>query len=522
MRAQNPVLAGFSPDPSFLRVGREYYIATSTFEWFPGVAIHRSTDMVNWELISYALTDDKALDMTGLEASCGIWAPNLTYSDGLFYLVYTVVHTSRSRYKDTHNFLVTAKDVRGPWSAPVPLSRQGFDPSIFHDEDGRKYMVVQTIDHRVDRNRFSGVDIQEYDPVSKKLLGRPVRVFAGTRFGTTEGPNVIKRDGWYYLTMAEGGTGFAHCTTLARSRCIWGPYEENPHNPILTSSGQRDCALARAGHAQLVEGHDGNWYMAHLCARPVDMCSILGRETAIQNVRWTDDGWPCLEANDLARPEETFDVPWEGAQRFDHSQRVNFAAQGIPLDYMTLRHSRAACGVSVENGMLVIRGGQSPMSRYEQGFLARRQQALRCDFVTKMSFEPRHLNHIAGMMVYYNCDNHYYLKMLRDEKGKCLTVSSVINREMADSAPVYLDEAVSCVWLKAEIRVRELRYFYSLDGESWLRIGDVLDMRNLSDERVDGNGFTGSMLGVQCSDCQGDGVEARFAFLDYVERGEEA
>ena len=522
MKAQNPILIGFNADPSFLRVGKDYYIATSTFEWFPGVAIHHSTDLVNWELVSYALTDDKLLDMTGIEAACGIWAPNLTWSDGLFYLAYTIVYTNRYRYKDTHNFLVTASDVRGPWSKPVPLSRQGFDPSIFHDDDGKKYMVVQTIDHRADYNRFSGVDVQQYDPAEKKLLGSPVRVFPGTKYGTTEGPNIIKRGGWYYLTVAEGGTEFHHRATVTRARNVFGPYEESPYNPLITSDGQEDCALARAGHGQLVEGHDGRWYLAHLCARPVDMCSILGRETAIQNIRWTEDGWPRLEANDVGKPEETFEAPWAVEQRFSHSQRVDFAHQEIPLDYMTLRQGREACGVRIQDGMLTIRGGCSPMSRYMQGFLARRQQAFSCDFTTRMFFEPRHLNHIAGMMVYYNHDNHYFLKMVRDGKGKCLCVTSVINREIADSAPVYLDEATACVWLKAEIRVSKLRYFYSLDGEDWAPVGDALDMRNISDERIEGNGFTGSMLGVHCSDCQGDGVEARFAFLDYLEIGEEA
>lgn len=517
MKIQNPVLVGFNADPSFLRVGNDYYLATSTFEWFPGVQIHHSTDLANWETVSYVLEDDQVLDMTGLEGACGIWAPNITWSDGLFYVAYTIVYTNRYRYKDTCNFVVTAPDVRGPWSAPVKLGRQGFDPSIFHDDDGKKYMVVQTIDHRTGRERFTGIDVQEYDPVQKKLIGQPVRVFGGTKYGTTEGPNIIKKDGWYCLTVAEGGTEFHHRATVTRSRSVWGPYEESPYNPLIISYGQEDCQLARAGHGQIIQGHDGNWYMAHLCARPVDMCSILGRETAIQNICWTEDGWPKLAANDNAKPETAFDVPWDVQQRFGHSHRVDFSHDPLPIDYVTLRHGVEACGVSIDNGQLLIRGGFSPMSRYEQGFIARRQQAFDCDFTTRMHFEPRHLNHIAGMMVYYNYDNHYFLKMIRDEQGKCLTVTSVLNREMEDSAPVYLPDEAEAVWLKAEIRTRELQYFYSLDGKEWHKVGGVLDMRNISDERIEGNGFTGSMLGVHCSDCMGDGVEARFDFLYYDE-----
>ena len=517
MPALNPVLPGFNPDPSFLRVGEDYYIATSTFEWFPGVCIHHSRDMVNWEIAAYALTDEKRMDMTGLDPSCGIWAPNLTWSDGLFYLAYTIVYTNRSRYKDTYNFVVTAPDVAGPWSDPVPVSRSGFDPSVFHDDDGRKYLVNMTLDHRADKTRFSGIDVQEYDPVARRLVGEPRRVFRGTKFGTTEGPNIIKKDGWYYLTMAEGGTGFLHCATVVRARSIWGPYEESPYNPLVTSEGQRDCGLARAGHAQIIQGADGKWYMAHLCGRPLDSCSVLGRETAIQNLVWTEDGWPRLAANDLAKPEMTFTPPAETAQVRDHSQRVEFADGTIPLDYMTLRQSKETCGVRVADGALVIRGGCSPMSRYEQGLIARRQRAFNCDFTAAMRFAPRHLNHIAGLLVYYNCDNYYYLQMTRDENGPCLYVSSLVNQDLQDFAPARLPEGTEEVFLKAEIRTRTLQFHYSLDGAAYTPIGEVLDMRNISDERINGNGFTGSMLGVNCCDCQGDGVEARFAWLDYRE-----
>ena len=518
MKALNPVLPGFNPDPSFLRVGGDYYIATSTFEWFPGVCIHHSRDMVNWEIAAYALTDERRMDMTGLDPSCGIWAPNLTWDGELFYLAYTIVYTNRSRFKDTYNFVVTAPDVRGPWSDPVPVSRSGFDPSVFHDDDGKKYLVNMTLDHRPDRTRFSGIDVQEYDPVGKKLVGEPKRVFRGTRFGTTEGPNIIKKDGWYYLTMAEGGTGFLHCATVVRSRSIWGPYEECPYNPIVTSEGQTHCELARAGHAQIVEGADGRWYMAHLCARPLDDCSILGRETAIQNLVWTEDGWPRLAANDEARPEISFEPPAAVEQELDHSQRVDFRDGRIPLDYMTLRQSQETCGVAVRDGALVIRGGCSPLSRYEQGLLARRQRSHSCDFIARMTFRPRHLNHLAGLVVYYNCDNFYWLKMTRDERGLTLDVSSQIHAELRDSEPVYLPEGTETVWLKAEIRARELRFFYSLDGGTYQAVGEALDMRNISDERIQGNGFTGSMLGVNCCDCQGDGVEAEFSLLDYQER----
>ena len=141
MKVINPVLPGFNPDPSLVRVGDDYYIATSTFEWFPGICIHHSKDLVNWEILSYALTDETKFDIKGMDTACGIWAPNLTYDNGTFYLIYTIVYTNRHRFKDTHNFMVTATDPQGPWSAPIPLNKMGFDPSLFHDPDGTKWLT---------------------------------------------------------------------------------------------------------------------------------------------------------------------------------------------------------------------------------------------------------------------------------------------------------------------------------------------------------------------------------------------
>lgn len=519
MKVKNPILKGFNPDPSLVRAGDDYYIATSTFEWFPGVCIHHSKDLVNWEIASYALTNDTWVDMTGLDMSCGIWAPNLTFYEGVFYLVYTIVYTDRQRYKDTYNFLVTAKDVKGPWSAPVKLNCSGFDPSLFHDGD-KKYLVNMTIDHRVDEIRFSGIDVQEYDHQTGRLIGEPVRVSPGTGRGETEGPNIFKRGKYYYLVMAEGGTRYAHCTTVQRAENVFGPYEDCPYNPIVTSAGQADVALERAGHSQAIEGKNGQWFMSHLCSRPIKKNSILGRETAIQNIEWTADDWFRISANDSGKPELYFEVPDVTVQNRDKSQRVDFADGVIPLDYMTLRRSFETNGITVKDGELHVKGGASIMSKYFQALIARRQQSLSCDFETAMEFEPRHLNHVAGLLVYYNYDNNYYLKMTRSAEGKFLAVSATVNKQLTDSQAVMLPEETECVCLKAKIREEELQFYYSFDCKNYCPIGDVLDMKNISDEHIEGNGFTGSMIGVNCCDLQGDGIAADFRYFDYKEYGE--
>ena len=517
MKVQNPILRGFHPDPSLVKGGDGYYIATSTFEWFPGICIFYSSDLANWELVSHGLVDDTDVDLTGIDTACGIWAPNLTYCDGIYYLMYTIVYTNRSRFKDTWNYLITAKDVRGPWSKPMFVNCSGFDPSLFHDTDGRKYVVNMTMDYRPDKNRFSGIDIQEIDVKTGKMLGEPVRVYRGSERGFTEGPNVMKYNGTYYLICAEGGTEYGHCSVMLRSDSIWGTYEDCPYNPIISSSGKQ-CQLQRAGHMQVIEVTDGKWYMAHLCSRPLDNFSILGRETALQNVEWTEDGWIRLSANDTATPEDDFDVPDVKENTRPKIWKYDFQDGIIPLDFLTLRKSFVANGIFVKQNKLHIRGGCSLLSKYHQGFLARTQESLDCDFSAVMEFEPRRLNHLAGIAVYYNYDNFYQLRITRDENGKKAEVCSVVNRDMVCSKPVYLPEECSTYRLIAKIRQKELQFYLKLNDEGEeIAVGESLDMRNISDEHVHGNGFTGSMLGVGCTDVQGDGVWADFTEIRYEE-----
>lgn len=524
MKVQNPVLRGFHPDPSLVRGADGYYIATSTFEWFPGVRIFYSKDMANWELVTHALTDDSVLDMAGMDTACGIWAPNLTYCAGTYYLMYTLVYTNRSRFKDTWNYLMTAKDVRGPWSKPKFINCSGFDPSLFHDTDGKKYVVNMTMDYRPDKERFSGIDIQEYDEKAEKLIGKPVRVYRGSCRGFTEGPNVLKYNGKYYLTCAEGGTEFGHCSVILRADQIWGPYEECPHNPIISSHG-KDCLLQRAGHMQLMEDMDGNWYMAHLCSRTLDGFSIMGRETAIQNVEWRKDGWPKLSANEKADPEEYFDVPNADVKLRRREWKYDFKNGEIPLDFLTLRKSFESNGLIVENGKLHMKGGCSLLSKYHQCMLARTQENLDCDFEVVMEFNPKHKGHLAGLVVYYNYDNMYHLRITRDEKGKKAEVCSVVNREMTCSEPVYLPENSTKYRLLSKIRHIEVRFYLEclgmqkeiFDEMQLQQVGTCYDMRNISDEHVAGNGFTGAMLGVCCIDVQGDGICADISEMAYQE-----
>ena len=260
----NPILPGFHPDPSMLRVGDTYYLANSTFEWWPGVSIYESKDLANWRLAARPLDRVSQLDMQGIRPSDGIWAPCLSYSqeEKLFYLVYTNVHNSAVIW-DSPNYLVTAPSIEGPWSEPVYLNSVGFDPSMFHDDNGKKYFCAMISDHRPGHDRFAGVVMQEYDPVAKKLVG-PMKKIWRSHEELSEGPHMFKKDGWYYVFLAYGGTGNNHSELTARCRTVDGVYEPDPRGMFITSRFDPDWPLQRAGHTSLVETPQGRWFVSCL------------------------------------------------------------------------------------------------------------------------------------------------------------------------------------------------------------------------------------------------------------------
>ena len=217
---KNPILPGFNPDPCICRKGDDYYMAVSTFEWFPGIPIYHSKDMKNWELYTHVLTDDEKVDLKKLPSAKGIWAPCLTYceKEDQFYVVYGVMNSMNARYFDVDNFLITAKDIKGPWSEPVYLHSSGFDASILHDDDGRKYIVSLDWETRAGYEKPGAICMVEYDPEKKEIIGYPKRIWkGGTDRGCIEAPHLTKRNGYYYIMCAEGGTGYNHCVTMGRS-----------------------------------------------------------------------------------------------------------------------------------------------------------------------------------------------------------------------------------------------------------------------------------------------------------------
>ncbi len=522
---RNPILPGFNPDPSICRVGEDYFIATSTFEWFPGVQIHRSRDLVNWDLAARPLNRASQLDMRGNPDSCGIWAPCLSFSDGLFWLVCTDVKRYDGNFKDTHNYIVTAPAVDGDWSDPVHVNSSGFDPSLFHDDDGRKWFVNLQWNHRGPGTggnpahaSFDGILLQEYDSGAARLVGAPRIIFHGSGLGLTEGPHLFKRRGWYYLTVAEGGTGYGHAVTMARSRSIEGPYELHPDAHLFTAKDAPDHPLQRVGHGQFVETPDGAVFHTFLCSRPLaGRRSPLGRETGIERCVWKDDDWLYPETGSPLPRLEVPAPPQADAPRPVRAIQRRFDTDALPPEFQWLRTPEPDRIFRFEDGRLFLIGRESIGSWFEQALVARRQQHHRYCAETAVTFDPVTYQQAAGLTTYYNRHKFHFLGLTHDPSaGRCLTLMSCLG-DWPDCGLTYhlaapVPVAQGPVGMRVRVDGAAQRFSWRQDGGGWNEIGPVLDASIVSDEAGRGEhaSFTGAFVGLAAFDTTGGGREARF------------
>ncbi|MDE6108948.1 MAG: glycoside hydrolase family 43 protein, partial [Muribaculaceae bacterium] len=284
---RNPVIPGFYPDPSVCRVDSDFYLVNSSFQFFPGVPVWHSRDLVNWEQIGNVLDRPSQLPLGEASAWLGIYAPTIRYNDGTFYMITTNVGPQAAGHNG--NFLVTATHPAGPWSEPVWLEQGGIDPSLYF-EDGRVYMTS---------NPDNTIFLCEIDPATGKQLTPSRAIWQGTGGRYPEAPHIYKKDGWYYLLIAEGGTELGHGATIARSRDIYGPYTPAPHNPVLSNfrMAAQGSTIQGVGHADLVDAPDGSWWIVALGYRTMgNGCHTLGRETMLAPVRWDEGAWPVVNA----------------------------------------------------------------------------------------------------------------------------------------------------------------------------------------------------------------------------------
>ena len=460
---------------------------------------------------------------------------------GQFCVVFSVMRNQTGEQFDVSNFLVTADDIRGPWSEPTYLNGLGFDASLFHDDDGRTWLVTLEWDPREGYEHPGAIVLEEFDPAARALTGPIRRISRGsTDRGCLEAPLLFRREGWYYLMTAEGGTGFGHSVALARSRAIEGPYEPAPVNPMITSSpapyvarGDRDflrpelfnpeAELQKAGHGSVVETPDGEWYVAHLSARPLPgtLRSMLGRETSLQKVRWTADGWLELVAGGTlagATTEGPAGVDLPDGPRVPPAVHDDFDGPELDVRLATLRTPATPdwADLTTRPGHLRLHGRDSLFSRFDVSLVAARLQAFTATASTQVEFTPEHFSHAAGLTVFYDDANWVYLRIYASESLGCRALG-ILEAEGGRRIG-HRDDRVPLpdgpIVLRAEIDNGSVLFSWHPPGEEPHRIGSGIDVSRLADEPL--RGFTGTMVGITCQDAARRTATADFDFFRLV------
>lgn len=536
---KNPILPGFHPDPCICRQDEDYYIAVSSFEWFPGVPIYHSKDMKHWKLITHCLGNSTLADLRRLPSAKGVWAPCLTWckEDGLFYLMYSIMNSMNARFFDVDNYLITAPNIYGPWSEPIYIHSAGFDPSMFHDEDGRKWITSLEWETRDGYHKPGEICIVEYDKEKKHMIGNPKRIWrGGTKRGCIEGPHLYKRKGYYYLMCAEGGTGYGHSVTVGRSMNILGPYESDPCNPILTSTPDFDemdnddavklnrynpnSYLQKSGHGSIVKTSLDEVYMVHHSGRPLlpDLRCTLGRETCIQKMYWTEDGWLRLfDGGNMAKTEV---VPSELPLQSwgEEAIREEFDSRDMPINFYSPRIDyQEFTSLTDRKGYLRIRGQESISSLNRTSLVASKLTSLHVLVTTKMDFKPEVYQHYAGILIYYDNMDYIILRKTYNEK-KAQSVIDLLQVKNGERIEL-LEEAISVedesIYFRLRIEGRNTTFYWSMDGENYKQIGGFYDTSEFSDEFCKHGEFTGTFVGIGCVDALLHEKCADFDFFEY-------
>lgn len=485
MRYQNPIVRGMYPDPSVCRAGDRYYMVCSSMNFFPGVPLFESEDMVNWKPIGHCLTRESQLDLTGAEISSGIFAPTIRYHEGRFYMV-----TTNAVHHD--NFYVYTDDIYGEWSEPIFVKQEGIDPSLFF-EDGRTYFISNGGDEQ-----GSCIIMSEIDLETGELLTEPKALWRGTGGRFMEAPHLYKIGEYYYVLDAEGGTEYGHMVNYGRSRELWGPFEPFPGNPVLTNRNLGGYLLQGAGHGDLLEDRHGNWWFVHLAFRQEDMWGTwhhLGRETCLVPVEWRD-GWFFMGNGTSAL---SYDLPERAAEPQKRSYRKSFATLAEDREWCFLRRFDAERYAWEKDALTLSGASDSLFSKGSPTMAAVRQ----CEFRETISCRVENRCQEAGLTLFMDERHHYDLYL--NDAGEAvlrLTIGSL-------SA----ETGRKKVGASAELRIEANEYRYAFYADGGL-LGSM-ETRYLSTEVA--GGFTGVVLGLYAVDEAGRRATFRGLQIEHVE-----
>ena len=491
----NPIIPGYSPDPSVCRVGNDFYLVNSTFEFFPGVPIYHSKNLVNWELVGHCLTRESQLPLRGCKNSGGIFAPTIRFHDGRFWMITTNV-------TDKGNFIVHTEgdDVTGPWSEPAWIDHQGIDPSVIWDDDGKCYYCGTGFNED-----GQGIVLFEIDPMTGEILSDKKIISHGCGGKCPEGPHIYKKDGYYYLMAAEGGTEYGHSETIQRSRDIWGPYEGCPHNPILTHSGIRGMGneIQATGHADIVDSPDGSSYLVCLGIRQYShaMLHNLGRETFLAPVKW-EEGWPIVGDNGVISLEPEFNLPGRVRPQnrdvtldfaHDFSKHIMFTRNPDMDDYILGKKSKSLTLRGHGRGLNEPQASPTIISIRQPEFVSEYSAILD---LTKSNGTG------MGISAYYNNDYHYdmYVNFGEGPMGQAVN-ELFFYKHIHDMGMVIsrFQLPIDAKQIKLVIKSDRERYYfyYSVDEGALLYMGSGSNA-GLSTEGTMTMTFTGTLFAAYC------------------------
>jgi xylan 1,4-beta-xylosidase len=498
---RNPVVPGFHPDPSVCRVGRDFYLVASSFEYFPGVPIFHSRDLVHWRRLGYCLNRPSQLPLSGATASGGVWAPTLRHHAGVFYLTTTNVTSGG-------NFIVTASSPEGPWSEPLPVAQRGIDPSLFFDVDGTAIYTTSG-----DGALQSRIDVS-----SGRLLSEPKVVWEGTGGQYPEGPHLYRHDGWYYLLLSEGGTEYGHMITMARSRSPWGPFEPCARNPLLTHRSYRSPIQA-LGHADLVQAASGDWFAVCLGVRPngYPPCYHLGRETFLTPLSWSDDGFPVF--GERGRIQLEMSSPLSPEPMDGDPTRDDFTTTELASCWNYLRNPLPELySLDERPGHLRLRGSADGLDDVASpAWLGRRQCHFAVSVKASLEFRAESENEEAGLVVRMNETHHYEIFVTLRRGVPMVVVRRRIGSLQAEVAAAELPASETSRWVLS-IEADKDKYVFSFGrSEQSLRALAEGETRYLATEVA--SGFTGVYFAMYAT---GNGKPcnspADFDWFDYRAR----
>ncbi len=492
----NPIIPGFHPDPSICRVGDDYYLVTSSFEFFPGIPIYHSKDLINWKQIGHCLTRKSQINLANTAIWSGVWAPTIRYNNSMFYMITTNVTNGG-------NFYVTATNPAGPWSEPIFVDREMFDPSLLFDDDGKVYYT---------RRGQKGI-VQAEINIRTGVLKEPLKMISeGYLSPDTEGPHLYKIDGWYYLMTAEGGTRALHMVNIGRSKSPWGPFEKCPNNPILAQHYDYHT-IRSTGHGDLVQAKDGTWWMVFLATRHYnyDAMSILGRETFLTPIQWKD-GWPTINqtvVNNLYVNTATLPlvpvVPQNKRDNFDKPElqpEWNFLRNPDPKDWSIIKTS----------GKLILNGNAFNLNDVASpAFLGMRQQHINFKAETLLEFNATKPNEEAGLTMYMNFKQHYEFALTKRKNNYALIIRKTVGDIVAQ--PITIPLKSSKIYLKINGNKDLYTFSYSIDGKHF-KLAGTGNPQFLGPELT--SAFTGMYIAMYATgNGKSNTYSALFDYFDY-------